>query len=276
MDFVSMVKGKDANSGKKTFKTDVKQWEKALSVKAVDVEKRQIRVLASTGDLDRDNERILPEAFKNRLSIYLTNPVILAGHQHRLDDGTPPVVGRAVSVWIDKTGLWCIIEFAKTPLAEQYWQLYSGGFMKAVSIGFAPLAWSDSSENGKGVRIFTEVELFEISLVAIPANPAALSKSKQGKVDWLTDKKILDEIKKQNPDFEKDSNEFAEALLGFKIVDGERIDLTDNDFCCGAEKHKEAAAEQIESGLYSLAKAVNPQGDYKAKENNFVELVTKK
>jgi HK97 family phage prohead protease len=261
MDFAEIVKSKDADSSKKTFKADVKQWEKALSVKAVDVEKRQIRVLASTGDLDRDGERILPEAFKNSLDIFKSNPVILAAHQHRLDDGSPSVVGRAVDVWIDKTGLWCIIEFAKTKLAEEYWLLYSGGFMKAVSIGFVPLAWSDTNENGKSVRIFSAVELFEISLVAVPANRAALSKSKQGKVDWLTDKKILDEIKKQNPDFNEDCNEFAEFLLG----DNEDMEIDKTDgLDCG---------EESDGSRFDFAKAVNPKGNYE--DNELVRLITK-
>jgi len=265
MDFAELMKKssqKDADSSsKKTFK-DVRQWEKALSVKAVDVEKRQIRVLASNADLDRDNERILPEAFKNSLDIFKSNPVVLAGHQHRLDDGSPSVVGRAVDVWIDKTGLWCIIEFAKTTLAEEFWLLYSGGFMKAVSIGFAPLAWSDTNENGKSVRIFSAVELFEISLVAVGSNRAALSKSKQGKIDWLTDKKILDEIKKQNPDFDDDCNEFAEYLLG----DNEDMEIDKTD---GLDCGKESSSSRFE-----LAKAVNPQGNYE--ENELVRLVTRR
>jgi HK97 family phage prohead protease len=275
MDFANRVTGQNGSS-KKTFQTNVKQLESALSVKAVDVEKRTIRVLASNADLDRDNERILPQAFKNSLDIYRSNPVILAAHSHRLDDGTPPVVGVAQEIWIAQEGLWCVIRFAQTPLAEQYWSLYRDGFMKAVSIGFNPQAWHDTNEAGKTVRVFDEVELFEISLVAIPSNRAALSKSKQSKMDWLTDKKILDELKKQNPGFGKDAEEFAAALLDYKIIDGKYIKMTDEEFCCGAEEHKEAAVEQSESGIFSLAKAVNPQGDYEAKENNFVELVTKR
>lgn len=264
MDFAEMVKRQNVTN-KKTFKSDVKQWERALSVKTVDVEKRQIRVLASSPDLDRDNERVLPQAFKNRLSIYQANPVILAAHQHRIDDGSPPVVGKAASIWIDNTGLWCIIEFAKTPLAEEYWLLYSGGFMRAVSIGFAPLAWNDTNENGKGVRVFTEVELFEISLVAVPANRAALSKSQQQKFDWVQDKKILADIKNQNPNFKEDCNEFAAMLLS-----GE----SDGEFCGEfTETDTAVSDEQPDNNRFELAKMIHPQGDYE--ENEFIRLVTR-
>ncbi|MCX5632843.1 MAG: HK97 family phage prohead protease [Phycisphaerae bacterium] len=259
MEFAELVQSKKDFKSKKTL--NVKQFESALSVKAVDIEKRTIRVLASNADLDRDGERILPEAFKNSLDIFKSNPVILAAHSHRLDSGNSPVVGRAINIWINE-GLWVVIEFAKTNLAEEYWQLYRDGFQKAVSIGFAPLAWSDTNENGKSVRIFSAVELFEISLVAVGSNRAALSKSKQGKVDWLTDKKILDEIKKQNPDFEKDSNEFAECLLGVN-EDGETAEIDEPG--CG---------EQSGDSRFELAKTVHPQGNYE--DNEFVRLVTKR
>lgn len=276
MDFAGMVKkqgqGNMANGKAKTG-YDTKQFNCAISVKAVDAEKRQVRVLASTADLDRDNERILPTAFKKRLSSFLSNPVILACHQHRLEDGTPSVVGKAENVWIDNAGLWCIIKFAETPLAEQYWQLYRDGFMKAVSIGFAPIAFRDTNESGKSVRIFSEVELFEISLVAVPANPNALSKSQQRKADWLEEKKLL-----KNPDIQKHSEEFAAALLGYKIIDGELVEADEFDYGCKDVEADEFDIDTMNSdnseSTAILAKAVNPDYDYE--ENPLVRLVKSK
>jgi HK97 family phage prohead protease len=265
MDFASMVNN---NVNGKNSQNETKQWKQAFSVKAVDVEKRQIRVLASTPDLDRDNERVLPQAFKKRLDVYKNNPVILAGHQHRLDDGTPSVVGKAVNIWIDDAGLWAVIEFAKTKLAEEYWHLYSNGFMKAVSIGFAPLAWRDIVEDGKRVRVIEEVELFEISLVAIPANPQALSKSQQRKADWLEDKKTFNELKKENPDFNKQADEFGAALLGYKMVDGELVETNEFDIC-------DADGEKCltQNDKFDFAKMVNPNANYE--ENELINLVSK-
>lgn len=152
---------------------------KALAVKTIDAEARTVRVLASDDSLDRDGERILPSAFKNHLAKYMENPVILAGHQHRSSDGTPTVIGRAVRVWIDKKGLWAIIEFARTDLGEQYWILYRDSVMKAVSIGFRTIQSELEFEGGKQVRVITEAELFEISCVAVPANPNAGVKSQK-------------------------------------------------------------------------------------------------
>ena len=118
--FAELV-SRDVERDEKTADLHSKNWDGVLSVKSVDVKARQIRVLASSGDLDRHNERVLPEAFRKRLNIFKENPVILACHSHFHDDGSPPVVGKAVKTWIDASGLWCIIEFAKTELAEQYW-----------------------------------------------------------------------------------------------------------------------------------------------------------
>jgi len=128
----------------------------AFAVRTINQETRQIRVLASSAALDRYNERILPSAFKNSISAFMMNPCVLAAHAHRLDDGQPPVVG-------------------------SYWQLYSQGYMRAVSVGFLVVSYEDKEEDGRHVRVYTEVTLLEISCVAIPANPEALVRSGGGR-----------------------------------------------------------------------------------------------
>jgi HK97 family phage prohead protease len=198
-----------------------KECEGAFRVKSIDVQKRQIRVLASSADLDRDKERILPTAFKERLSIYQSNPVVIAAHSHRLSDGKPSVIGRAVSVWVDKESLWAVIEFAQTELAEQYWQLYRDGYMKAVSIGFIPLEWMDEKDEKLGyIRTHTKVELLEISCVSVPSNPQALTRSQQRKLNFVNSKRaegeekaILDAIRAEDPGFDAKAEEFAYELL---------------------------------------------------------------
>ena len=167
-----------------------------LFVKSIDQEKRQIRVLASSAALDRHGERILPEAFANSLTVFMQNPVCLAAHSHRLDTGEPPVIGRVVKLWIDRQGLWAVIEFAETELAEQYWQLYSRGFMKAVSVGFIPKKGEWQQENSTRLYVHTEVELLEISCVPIPSNPEALVKDTGKRNVWLEQKKAEREDKK--------------------------------------------------------------------------------
>jgi len=219
-----------------------KECSAALHLKSIDIEKRQIRFLASSADLDRDGEIILPTAFEKRLSVYKANPVFLASHQHRLSDGSPPVIGKTVQVWIDKIGLWVIVQFAETPLAEQHWQLYSQDFMRAVSVGFI----SHASENrpgpgGQMVRVHTDVELLEISAIAVPSNPQALSRSKQKKQAFVVakiqdreDEKIMAEIRAEYPNFDKDCLEFSVRLMygegpNYELPDDKKFLLDDDD-----------------------------------------------
>jgi len=244
MDFSSAVRGKavpdQAKRGKATQSSAGEsihderpgQWSvPALHVKQVDVNKRSIRVLASTPDLDRHGERVLPEAFKNTVAEYMKNSVVLAAHRHSLDSGEPPVVGSVTNMWINREGLWAVIAFAESDLGEKYWRLYRDGHMKAASIGFIPLAWSDErSEDGQYVRTYTDLELLEISLVPVPSNREALVKGKSGKQAFVERKKQEREDARLEAEVEAlisddDCKEFGDAiLLGEYESGGEIID----------------------------------------------------
>ena len=95
-------------------------------VKAVNEAERTLDAIASTSDLDRDKDIILPSAFQQTLGSFRANPVILAGHQHRLSTGSSPVIGSAIpdSLKIDKTKLSFTMRFATTKLGEEHWLLY--------------------------------------------------------------------------------------------------------------------------------------------------------
>jgi len=204
---------------------------------AIDEKLRQIRFLASTPDPDRDGERIPPTAFEKHLPGFMQNPVFLACHAHRLDSGEPPVIGKIIRAWVEaKVGLWIIVEFTTSELGEKYWQLYRDGFMKAVSVGFIPIEWHDLIENGETVRTFDEVELLEVSAVAVPSNRGALARSKQNKlafVEGKRDEEILEKIRKdlakQGRDFDAEAEQFAETLLSHKGL-GEIPDRAERDY----------------------------------------------
>ncbi|MBN2375720.1 MAG: HK97 family phage prohead protease [Sedimentisphaerales bacterium] len=211
IDLVNGKQGRGDGSQEKFFT--------GIEVKSVDVEKRQITGLASTGALDRTGEIVLPSAFKKTLPEFMKNPVVLAAHLSELPGGHSPVVGKVVKAWIDSKGLNITVEFAKTELGEEYWILYSQKTQRAFSIGFRVLQSHDDYIEGKRVEIITEVELYEISCVAIPANQEALVKSKQAKADFVAGKKndrIAAAIKKEIADIDTDNRAkaFTEAFLG--------------------------------------------------------------
>lgn len=194
----------------------------ALFVKAIDQGKRQITALASAATLDRHGEVMLPEAFRELLPIYMKNPVVLTSHQHRLEGGHSSVVGGTIKAWIDDQGLWVVIEFATgTELAEEHWQLYSQKKQKALSVGYIPIESRYEERDGKSVLVYTKVELLEISCVAVPANREALTKAQQRKADFIEEKILLAQMRKEDPDFDAKAEEFGEAILSGEFDAGE-------------------------------------------------------
>lgn len=150
-------------------------------VKAINEQARTIDAVASTSDLDRDKDIILPSAFKEALPSFKTNPVILATHQHRLSTGSSPVIGSAIpeSVQITDTEVLFTMQFANTKLGDEYWQLYRDKHMRAYSIGFIPIEYKDEKDEKLGwVRTYTKIELLEISAVPVPSNRRALARAK--------------------------------------------------------------------------------------------------
>jgi HK97 family phage prohead protease len=163
---------------------------RCLYVKSINIEKRQIEAVVSDSSLDRYDEIIMPEAFREFLADYLAkNPVVITSHQNRLDTGHSSVIAQVIKGWINIEGLHVIIWFAETELGNEYWYLYSNKFQRAFSVGFIPLDWKYEDREGNKIRIYTRVELLEISCVPIGANRNALSREYS---------EMLQDFKKQN------------------------------------------------------------------------------
>jgi len=134
-----------------------------------------IEVICSTGAEDRDGDVLDPAGWQ--LDSFKQNPVFLAEHQHRLDNGRSPVLGsfKQIDV-VPGVGLCGRIAFANTDLGREYKSLYKEGHMAAVSVGFTPLA-SEPLPGGKsrsGKR-YTKMELLEVSACPVGANREALT-----------------------------------------------------------------------------------------------------
>lgn len=245
VDLVSMVKG---SPGYEAGGPAAKQWQ-GLFVKSIDQERRQIAALASTSNPDRDGDIILPTAFKKWLPTYMKNPVILATHHHRLGDGKSPVVGKCVTAKIDEAGLHIVVEFAGTEAAEDYWQLYKGKFQRAFSVGFIPHASEDRKIDGKVVRVFTEVELLEISCVPVPSNREALSKSAKRNREFVAGKRERGDQRQ----VEREANEIIdEAIKGIELWEqtpeskrSEVFTAVDIEYYSAMDKEAQAFADTI-------------------------------
>jgi len=142
-------------------------------------EERTLRMVGSTGEIDRMGDSIDVKGWK--LTNYRKNPVILFGH-----DTWIPAVARAKEVKKEDDKLTFLIEFPPegvNDLSDKLFNLYKLKIMRASSVGFLPLKYDwIEDENGRyrGIH-FIEQELLELSLVNVPAHPAALAMSLYGK-----------------------------------------------------------------------------------------------
>jgi len=209
----------------------------SLFVKSIDQAKRRIHAIASTGEVDRHGEIIEVEAWRECLPIYMKNPVVITTHQHRLETGHSSVVGSVIEIWIDKAGLNVIVEFEdETELGKEFWVLYGKKRQRAFSVGFIPLEWKDEQDEKLGrVRIYTKVELLEISCVPVGSNRESLSKARQSKMSFVERKRL-----------EREVEEFAEILL-----DGDFKALGIPDACDDADEISDAETESADEPEYS-------------------------
>jgi HK97 family phage prohead protease len=135
---------------------------------------RHMRFIASDESVDRYGDIIRAAGWQ--LDNFRKNPVLLFGHNSR---ETP--VGQVDPIQVVGTQLVADCQFrpaGDSVLADDVWTAVDGGFLRAVSVGFAPTGpinqLVDQNGNWTGFE-FTQQELLELSVVPVPANPQALA-----------------------------------------------------------------------------------------------------
>ena len=141
---------------------------------------RAFTATASTEAIDRDGDILRANGWK--LKNYKKNPVVLWGH----DAGSLPIA-KAKDIRIEDNKLKFRPQFAtaeQNPFAEQVFQMFKAGFLRAFSVRFDPIESEDreltEAEKAKYGNYYRKpqeyksLELLEISAVNIPANPEAL------------------------------------------------------------------------------------------------------
>ncbi len=191
----------------------------------VDTDERTVTAVINTDVVDREKEVLLPNGAN--LEQYLKNPVVLWAHQY---SATP--IARTLWMKKGRKHITAKAQFAETPLAEEVYQLFKGGFLSAFSVGFLP------AENGshpptpeevkkhpgwaEAKRIYDDWELLEFSVVPVPANPDALATAVKSK-DISLSKELQEQLGVENSDFcvEHDEEFYAAANVsgGFVSID---------------------------------------------------------
>jgi uncharacterized protein len=119
------------------------------------------------GNVDRDNEVIVPGAFARSLEDFKASGFLCNGHNWKEELGT------IVDAKEDDRGLFVVAEFFSTPDAQQVRsrlaEKQARGRRQGMSIGYRV----KSAEKRNGVRYLEEIDVMEASVVTVPANPQA-------------------------------------------------------------------------------------------------------
>ncbi|HXH11163.1 MAG TPA: hypothetical protein VNP04_15550 [Alphaproteobacteria bacterium] len=154
-------------TGKSLVETEVKQMEG-------DEAGRRVRLVISTGSVDRDNDVIRLDGWD--LVAYRQNPVVLWAHQYYA-----PPIATCESVSVEDSRLMAVDVFMErdlSPFADTIYRMltHPRRFLRAASVGFRPLEWT-YDEQRRGYNILRQ-ELLEHSIVPVPAQAEALSDAK--------------------------------------------------------------------------------------------------
>jgi HK97 family phage prohead protease len=147
-------------------------------VKAMD--DRALDFVISSAAVDRMGDTIAVDGWD--LGNYRKNPVVLWAH-----DASQMPVAKASNIRIEDGKLKARAEFMPAEIsafAESVFRALKGGFLSAVSVGFAPVKYAFSDEPGRSFGIdFLQQELLEFSVCPVPANPEALIEARSAGID---------------------------------------------------------------------------------------------
>lgn len=147
---------------------------------------RAFDVIASTDDVDMCGDVLVQDWDLRRFN---QNPVVLYFHNIMgcdPEDSLPVGFGTETSVVDGK--LRSTIHFVTedaNPLAEQCFQGFKQGSLRAVSVGFRSKLGRMETRNGADVFVLSGNELLEISVCPVPINPNAVLDEKSKEHDAL-------------------------------------------------------------------------------------------
>lgn len=148
-----------AEEGRKKF-TEVKDGDRTVDYRDVKIS----GYLSTFGNTDRDGDVVEPGAFDESIKRFKTNPVLLIDHNWSAD----AIAGSFTKVKEDETGLYveAVLSNSASERMKDIRAKVAEGHIRTLSMG----GLFHYDETGR--KIF-RVDLYEGSLVAVPANPKA-------------------------------------------------------------------------------------------------------
>ena len=141
------------------------------------------------------------------LKEYLKNPVLLVDHVNAVDH----IAGSMSEIREDNHGLYFKAKFSASdyPVVEHARRIYTEGHAKGISI-----AGRFHYENPDAPNQLTLAEIYEISLVAVPADPDALAEAVSKAVKSLETAKPNGGIKMENQEVAGSITELRKTMEG--------------------------------------------------------------
>lgn len=149
--------------------TLVEKQDIGYNIMDVDSEQRRVKaVWAMCGNIDLDNDIIVPEAFTKTLAERGPSGknLIWSLVDHCADMNN--VIGKPEQIYVENDMLIAITPIVETEKGEDIIKLYEAGLINQHSIGFSTIK---SNVNKEGIRTITELKLYEGSAVLWGANP---------------------------------------------------------------------------------------------------------
>ena len=169
-----------------------------IELKAVADDEGIFEGYASTfGNIDSTGDIIAEGAFTN--TIKSREPKVLWQH-----DMTKPV-GKLIDIREDAKGLYVKVRLAtKTTLGRDAYEYMKEGIINRLSIGFRTI--KSEYDEDTNIRTLKEIELFEFSLVTIPAN------------DQAEVTRVKNDLPQDERSFEKFLREFGYSRTASKAI----------------------------------------------------------
>ena len=169
--------------------TLVEKQDIGYNIMDVDSEQRRVKaVWAMCGNIDLDNDIIVPEAFTKTLAERGPSGknLIWSLVDHCADMNN--VIGKPEQIYVENDMLIAITPIVETEKGEDIIKLYEAGLINQHSIGFSTIK---SNVNKEGVRTITELKLYEGSAVLWGANPETPTLGFKGEIEAKDKKQEL-------------------------------------------------------------------------------------
>lgn len=156
---------------------------KSAEIKSVNEKDRTVTAVISKQMVDLDGDVVMVGGID--AGIWKKNPVVFVDHSRRTVDVVAKGVGR--KYWVEGDEALIKYQFAEeeiSPLAEQVFKLYKGGYVKTMSIGIIS-AFKDiqyAEDKGRKMpkdarRVIHKSRMFEATITPMPSNVGALMKA---------------------------------------------------------------------------------------------------